>query len=106
MPFSAKRSAYRPSPIFSSHSTIGCMAALDRLYPFSFLGPAKKHNAIMPGLGRGAGTYTERDGDPHHRRGAEVPQAARLCICSAVFLRRDRDELVLSSVLQSVARIW
>src|SRR5215470_18815979 len=92
MPFSAKRSAYRPSPSFSSHSAIGCIAALDRLYPFS-LGPAKKHNGIMPGTGQGVRSFTKRDGHPTIGGEPRCPYhcltAARLfCSCSAVFLRQ------------------
>src|SRR5215831_17843640 len=51
MPFSAKLSAYRPSPSFSSHSAIGCIAALDRLYPFFFFGAQRSTmlSCLAPG---------------------------------------------------------
>jgi len=64
MPFSAKRSAYRPSPSFSSHSAIGCMAALDRLYPFSFFGAGKEAQCHHAWHRAGRAKVHERDGDP------------------------------------------
>src|SRR5215467_13978961 len=96
MPFSAKRSAYRPSPSFSNHSAIGCMAVsiASPVAQFLFLKPVKEaqcyHACHQAGCARVHKTRME-----FSLASIIAPiymTVARLfCICSDLFLRDEID---------------
>src|SRR5215469_6687978 len=83
MPFSAKRSAYRPSPSFSSHSAIGCIAALDRLSPISILGAGKEAQSYHFWRRAGRAKLHRTRRRSRRRPGAEVFVTAPISMTAA-----------------------